>query len=145
MSFADPGVRIGEWVKEFGRNGVIQSICDANFDPAMQRIADEIGRVLGPKCVTGVFTDKDPNRDGMQYDCAVSDHLVESGKPPADTIVPACADNNNAKPCWHFDTDTNCRVTGGGGAQSFKLTIDRDGAAPSGLSSTISCNLQVQP
>jgi hypothetical protein len=145
MSFADPGVRIGEWVKEFGRNGVIQSICDANFDKSMQRIADEIGRVLGPKCVTGVFTDKDPNRDGMQYDCAVSDHLVESGKPPADTIVSACADNGNAKPCWHFDTDANCRATGGGGAQSFKLTIDRDGPAPSGLSSTISCNLQVQP
>jgi len=144
MSFADPGVRIGEWVKAFGRNGVAQSICDREFAPAMQRIAEEIGRVLGPKCVTGVFTDKDPGTPGMQYDCAVSDHLVESGKPPADSIVPACADNGNTKPCWHFDTDANCKATGQG-AQSFKLTIDRDGTAPSGLSSTISCNLQVQP
>jgi hypothetical protein len=146
QSFADPGVRIGEWVKEFGRNGVLQSICDREFAPAMQRIAEEIGRVLGPKCVTGVFTDKDPNRPGMQYDCAVSDHLVDStgATKPIDTIVPACDDNGGVHPCWHFDMDNNCRAPGGG-AQSFKLTIDRDGAAPSGLSSTISCNLQVQP
>jgi hypothetical protein len=144
MSFADPGIRIGEWVKEFGRNGVAQSICDREFAPAMQRIAEEIGRVLGPKCVTGVFTDKDPMKAGMQYDCAVSDHVVDSGTgKTSDQIVHSC-DDDNTHPCWHFDADANCRAPGGG-AQSFKLTIDRDGPAPSGLSSTISCNLQVQP
>jgi hypothetical protein len=144
MSFADPGVRIGEWVKQFGRNGVAQSICDREFAPAMQRIAEEIGRVLGPKCVTGVFTDKDPVKGGMQYDCAVSDHLVEAGKDPVDTIVPSCDDQPDARPCWKFETDATCKDPAGP-AESFKLTVTRNGAAPSGLSSTISCNLQVQP
>ena len=100
--------------------------------------------MLGPKCVTGVFADKDPTTPGTQYDCAVSDHVPDAGNgKPNESIVQNCDDNGNAHPCWHFDTDANCPAPGG--AQSFKLTIDRDGPAPSGLYSTISCNLQVQP
>jgi hypothetical protein len=145
-SFADPGVRIGEWVKAFGRNGVLQSICDTSFRPAMMLIADEIGRVLGPKCVTGVFGDKDPNTPGTQYDCVVTEHLLDSatGK-TTDSMVPACAENGNVKPCWHLDTDATCRIPAGAaaGTQSLKLVTDRDGMAPNGLSSTISCALVV--
>ena len=145
QSFADPGIRIGEWVKEFGRNGVIQSICDASFEKSMQRIADEIGRVLGPKCVSGAFTDKDPTTPGTQYDCAVSDHVLDAGNgKPGDSIVQSCDENGNAHPCWHFEPDAHCQAPGAG-AQSFKLTIDRDGPAPSGLFSTISCSLEAQP
>jgi len=146
-SFADPGIRIGEWVKEFGRNGVLQSICDSSFEPAMRRIADEIGRVLGPKCVTGVFGDKDPGTPGTQYDCVVTDHLLDAATGHTnDSTVPACAENGGAHPCWHLDADNTCRVPAGApaGTQSLKLITDRDGMAPSGLSTTINCSLTVQ-
>ncbi len=146
-SFADPGVRISEWVKSFGRNGVHQSICDTSFRPAMMRIADEIGRVLGPKCVAGVFNDKDPATPGTQYDCVVTDHLkdVNTGNTTHST-VPACSDNGGAHPCWHLDADTTCRIPPGAPAntQSLKLTTDRDGTPPGGLSQTIACALIAQ-
>jgi len=146
-SFADPGIRVGEWVKAFGRNGVLQSICDTSFEPAMKRIADEIGRVLGPKCVTGVFGDKDPNTPGTQYDCVVTDQLMDPATNKSnDSIVPACADNGGAKPCWHLDTDATCRIPAGApaGTDSRKLVIDRDGMPPGGLRTNIACSLTVQ-
>jgi hypothetical protein len=138
-SFADPGVRVGEWVKAFGRNGVLQSICDTSFKPAMQRIAEEIGRVLGPKCVTGVI-----NRANNEYVCAVSDTITDVNTGDITTaIVPACSANNGGHPCWHLDQDTNCKVPAGSpqGTVSLKLTVDRDGTPPSGLSTTVNCSL----
>jgi len=45
-SFADPAVRISDWVKAFGANGIVSSICDASFAPALQQIASRIGTLL---------------------------------------------------------------------------------------------------
>ncbi len=136
-SFADPGVRIGEWVQQFGRNGVLQSICDSSFRPAMQRIADEIGRVMGPRCITGVFADKSPDMAGTQFDCKVTDQVAGH-----DVAVPSCEENSNAHPCWHLDADSSCLVPAGSsaGTQALRLKVDRDGPPPSGLvSTTIKC------
>ncbi len=38
-SFADPAVRITEFVRAFGANGTLLSICDTNYGPALDRIA----------------------------------------------------------------------------------------------------------
>jgi MYXO-CTERM domain-containing protein len=45
-SFADPGVRITDWVHAFGANGIASSICDTNFGPALQQIAARISALL---------------------------------------------------------------------------------------------------
>ncbi len=45
-SFADPSIRVNEWVAAFGANGITSSICDANFGPALQQIAARIGTLL---------------------------------------------------------------------------------------------------
>jgi hypothetical protein len=45
-SFADPSIRINEWVAAFGANGIASSICDANFGPALMQIASRIGTLL---------------------------------------------------------------------------------------------------
>jgi hypothetical protein len=139
-SFADPGVRIGEWAKAFGRNHVLQSICDASFRPAMQLIADELGRLIGPKCVSGVIN-KDANGE---YACAVSDAIGDgnSGNTTS-AVVPACSANGGGHPCWHLDGDPKCTVEAGSpaGTVSLKLTVDRDGMPPGGLSTTINCAL----
>jgi hypothetical protein len=139
-SFADPGVRVGEWAKAFGRNHVLQSICDSSFRPAMQLIADEIGRVIEPKCVTGAI-----NRDDKgEYVCAVSDAVNDvANHQVASSIVPACSANGGAHPCWRLANDTKCAVPVGApqGTVSLKLTVDRDGMPPSGLSTTINCSL----
>jgi hypothetical protein len=45
-SFADPSIRVNEWVAAFGANGIASSICDANFGPTLQQIAARIGTLL---------------------------------------------------------------------------------------------------
>ena len=45
-SFGDPGVRIAQWVHAFGANGVVTSICDADYSVSFQTIADKIGMHL---------------------------------------------------------------------------------------------------
>ncbi|HZL17090.1 MAG TPA: hypothetical protein VFG23_05030 [Polyangia bacterium] len=45
-SFGDPSVRIAQWVNAFGSNGVVTSICDANYSSAFQTIANRIASHL---------------------------------------------------------------------------------------------------
>jgi len=48
-SFGDPGVRIAQWVHAFGANGVVTSICDADYSVSFQTIANKISMHLkGP-------------------------------------------------------------------------------------------------
>jgi hypothetical protein len=39
-SFGDPAVRIGDWTRAFGANGLFVSDCDTDFAPAFQRLGD---------------------------------------------------------------------------------------------------------
>ena len=45
-SFGDPGVRVAQWVHAFGSNGVVTSICDADYSASFQTIADKISMHL---------------------------------------------------------------------------------------------------
>jgi hypothetical protein len=38
-SWADPAVRITQWVQSFGENGILLSICDDNYGPSLDRLA----------------------------------------------------------------------------------------------------------
>jgi hypothetical protein len=128
-SFADPGVRVGEFVKAFGRNGVLQSICDSSFTPAMQRFAEEIGRLMGPPCVTGRLA-----KAGSGYDCTVTDKIDGQNH-----TVPACSSGGSTLPCWHLDTSADCRAEAG--SVSLRLAVDREGTGPSPTTTTITCKL----
>lgn len=48
IEYADPAVRIKAWTDSFGDNGIFESICPADFGPALKRIADGISRMVGP-------------------------------------------------------------------------------------------------
>ena len=52
-SFADPGVRIAQAVSAFGANGLVSSMCEPSFGPALQQIAARIGTVLAAGGGTG--------------------------------------------------------------------------------------------
>jgi hypothetical protein len=52
-SFGDPGVRIAQAVSAFGANGLLSSLCEASFGPALQQIAQRIGTVLAAGGGTG--------------------------------------------------------------------------------------------
>jgi hypothetical protein len=132
--YADPAVRIKQWVDAFGQNGVFLPICADTFSPALKRIAEEIGRVIGPKCVTGklVDTDGDPT-NGVQYDCRIADRAPNGAGVLQETPLSSCADNGNAPPCWSLVTSPTCQG-------SRQLQINRGGAMPaSDLNTRVEC------
>jgi hypothetical protein len=51
-SWGDPAVRIAQWVKGFGGNGVVTSVCDANYASAFSAIAAQIAAHLPSGNVT---------------------------------------------------------------------------------------------
>jgi len=131
--YADPSIRIKEWTDAFGQNGVFLPICAPDFRMALTRIAAEIGKVIGPKCVTGKLVDNDLATPGVQYDCRVADRAPNSQGVLVETPVPSCAENGNMPPCWSLDDSANC-------AGSKLLAVNRGGMMPpSDLNTRVEC------
>jgi hypothetical protein len=98
-SFADPSVRIGEFVNQFGANGLILPICTDNFGPSLDRIAALINASLQPPCIQ----QKVAMKPGTQEpDCTVVSHTQNSLGQFMDGIVPWCG-SGAAAPCWQLD------------------------------------------
>lgn len=51
-SFADPPVRIAQFVAAFGNNGFTASICDDDYASSMKAIAARLGKLINPMCVS---------------------------------------------------------------------------------------------
>jgi hypothetical protein len=99
-SFADPGVRLQEFVQQFGTNGVVASICEDSFGPVLAAIATKLGEMTGPRCVGGL-RDKDLTQPGLQPNCMVLEDDVQ---------IPACANNGSSPPCWQLAPPSACPV-----------------------------------
>ena len=138
-SFADPGVRVQQFVSEFGGNGSVYPICEANFGPALNTIAMKLSQLIGPKCVVGQLWDKDADpMNGVQPDCAVVDHVpAASGTNTVDSTVVECDANPGVFPCWRLRAPMgmeNCP------ANSNVVQIDRGGVQPAdNLRNSVSC------
>ena len=131
--YADPSIRIKQWVDAFGTNGVFLPICANSFEPALMRIAEEIGRVIGPKCVTGKLVDKDLTMPGVQYDCRITDRAPNGQGTLVETPIPQCSENGNMPPCWALADSANCMG-------SKLLQVNRGGMmAPSDLNTRVEC------
>ncbi len=110
-SFADPGVRISQFVNSF-TDSVLASICDASYASSMQAIATKIGQLLTPPCITQTIqNDKNGNPD-----CLVVEN-VENNNVYQRTTIPNCATNNNAAPCWQL-------AAGGGSCAGVSLQVN---------------------
>jgi hypothetical protein len=133
--YADPAVRLQQWVEAFGGKGLFLPICRDSFAPALTAIATAIGQALGPQCVAGPIQ---TNAAGNPI-CAVNDRYTDTvtGK-VIQTPLSACAENGNSAPCWSLGADaTQCST-----AQAQLLTITRPaGALPSSLDTDVSCSL----
>ncbi|MEP6652487.1 MAG: hypothetical protein ABJA82_03960 [Myxococcales bacterium] len=107
--YADPAVRVKEWLDGFPKdNQVFQSICAADFKPAMTAIAKAIGAKLVAQCITGKIAD---NAAG-QPDCDVSEQTKDGAGNIHLNNIPMCdgpgrGNASAATPCWEFQTDTN--------------------------------------
>jgi hypothetical protein len=131
--YADPSVRIQQWVEAFGSNGTLLPICADSFAPALTTIGDKLSALLGPQCVDGTVR----NNAAGNPDCVVNDRYTDAttGK-VIQTPLQACAVNGNVPPCWSLDVDaTKCPGT-------HVLDVTRDGSAlPNSLNTDVSCAL----
>jgi hypothetical protein len=128
--YADPPVRLAEFVRAFGENGSLYSICAQDFGPALQTIAEKLSQLIGPKCIGGTLANP--------TDCTVTDHFTrQGGGGTNDTVVPACDANGGTPPCWRLEPGNGANMCAPG---TFVMNIERGGMmAP--LNSTVSCAL----
>jgi len=108
-SVADPGVRTADFVNQFGANGTVSSICDADFGPALEHLASQVAGTSAGPCISDPIAD-DPTRAGYQPQCT-ADMFTSNGQGgTTEQAVPACADNGGTAPCWSLSTDaTGCQ------------------------------------
>jgi hypothetical protein len=112
---ADPAVRIKELLDAFPNRSTFSTICQQDLSGGLQLIAQLLKLVIGSPCIDGTLADVDPNTDGPQYDCSVSDVTNYGKANQVETVLPECnhpgddAPNSTNKPCWAVEHDTmNC-------------------------------------
>jgi hypothetical protein len=130
--YADPAVRIAQWVDAFGDHGLRDTICADSFAPALQSIADALIVVLGNQCIAGSLVDTDPSTATPDPQCQVSDSYLDDQKHVIETAIHACA-TNATPPCWSLVDDAQCP-----GAKVLQVTRG-PGSLPDGLQTSISC------
>jgi hypothetical protein len=132
--YADPSVRILQWVEGFGANGLFLPICADSFAPALTTIAQKLSMLLAPQCIQGTLVDEDPTTPTLDPDCTIIDRYFNDQNQAIETALAACASNQNTPPCWSIVDDAmNCP-----GAQT--LNVNRGAATPpSGLITKVSC------
>ena len=131
-----------ELVDAFGDNGVIESICQDDFGPALDRIAERIAVVLTPGCIPDLLLDADGNTaNGHQPDCRVIDRVPnEITGMTQDTIIENICDNmadpdsSTNKPCFLVAKTPECTIGGG-----WRADVYRDGEAAPGTLMVVEC------
>ena len=125
FSSAFPPRRIVEVAKGFGENGVIQSICQDDFGPAMDAIIEVIARQLGAVCLPRPLVRR---ADGL-VSCNVLWELPPAGMAPMGTPT-ECADLPYLKPVPAGAEAINA----GGGANCLvrQLPVTEVGRTPDG-------------
>ena len=134
--YADPSVRIHQWVEAFGSNGLQLPICADSFAPALLTMGDRLKVLLKRQCIGGTLRDGDPSTPALDPECQVTDRYINDQNVTVQTPVAACADNGNTPPCWAVvDDPENC-----GGDKT--LNVNRGTAMPpNDLSTDVSCVL----
>jgi hypothetical protein len=133
-SYADPGVRLAEFVQAFGGNGLIQSICDDSFAPALTRIAELIGMTIQPPCIQGTIAKKPGTGED---DCSVVSHTRSSTGSVADATLMPCSMTGNMGPCWELVNGTGNCANG----RIMNVMPDMSNTNPSSVSATVNCAL----
>jgi hypothetical protein len=146
-TYADPGVRVWQWVQAFAGNGVFESICNNSFTPALQRIGEEIGKKIGSQCVDGQILTSDQKAvwtgaNGTP-DCTVTEHAYSASGDRIDTTIPPCAGAPAGTYCWQLDAGNAMTCTG---QHILVFPNKRDpNATVSHIDNTVACSVKVCP
>ena len=130
--YADPAVRMKDFVAQFGANGSASSICDSSFAPALTQLGTAIGRAFTSQCLDATVPDHDPVAPGIQATCDVV--LYAPGQ--TDRTIAACdmaTPQGGPQPCWYLSKSTGC-------SSGVLFAMNRTGATATGETISIRCD-----
>jgi hypothetical protein len=148
FAIARPGIRINDFVTQFGDRGLFQTICTADYTPALMQIATLLFNSISP-CLEGPIdpTDIDPNNPGIQLDCTVSDVVGGGTSMPMETPIPPCTMTNATTPapgqglCYWISMNTAACAPPLGGLQ---INFVRSSAPAVGTTTNVACAVKPQ-
>ena len=122
---ADPGVRMDYFLKGFPQRNTVTTICNDDLSDALILIAEALRDLVGDPCIEGNI-DLDPDTDGVQYECSVSDMRFKGTDRQEETVLPECDASMSNIPCWHLVADPQCDTETG-----LALVVERgSGSVP---------------
>jgi len=104
--YADPAVRIKQWVDTFGPNGVFYPICADTLNKAMVGIADKIHQKLGASCIASNIAWLDNDDHSKGHNCQVSQKVTDKTGKTTTTELPECDAGMTVTPCFSLTFDS---------------------------------------
>jgi hypothetical protein len=133
-SFADPGVRIAQFVGSF-QDSLLASICDASYASSMKAIATKLGQLITPPCITQVIQ---ANASGIP-DCSIIEN-VENNDVFTRNAIPNCATNDSTAPCWQLVAGNAATCADG---TYLEVTDTPQNATAQNVNFTLNCSVCV--
>jgi hypothetical protein len=91
LSIGRPGIRLADFVSQFGTRGRYYSVCENDYSQALADIGTQLFNAISP-CLEGKIDDSqfDPMQTGQNLQCTVSDvqNLGASGQ--TESLIPPC-------------------------------------------------------
>jgi hypothetical protein len=101
--YADPAVRIKQWVDTFGSNGIFYPICSDNLNKAMVGIADKIHQKLSGACLPGNVAWVNDANHAEGHQCQVTRATKDVATGVVSTIsLPECDATVGNAPCYRL-------------------------------------------
>ncbi len=101
---AVPALRTEAFMSAFPERATFTRICDEDLSDALTQIAKEVSEAIGDTCIYGEI-DNNPDLEGIQYECLVSDVRFLGTDDQEEFMLPECAQvppEEGELPCWHI-------------------------------------------
>ena len=136
---ADPAIRLHGFADQFPGRNTKATICQNDLSGALEQVGELLREIVGNRCVDGNI-DLDPDKEGIQHECAVADVLNSGTDQEVATSLSQCSSATPAAselPCWRFEEDLDkCGDT----VTKLRLLDERgDTPAPVGTRLRLEC------
>jgi hypothetical protein len=160
-SIGRPGLRLADFVSQFGSRGKYYSICDSDYSQALADIGTQLFNAISP-CLEGVIdsTMFDPMATGQNLQCTVSDVQNFGSSGQTEMLIPPCTMQagpsslgmdmcttgpcptaGQTLPCWYVKKNPgSCATT----PTNLEIHIPRSSPPAIGTTEVVSCAIAPQ-
>jgi hypothetical protein len=150
-SIGRPGLRLADFVSQFGDRGKFYSVCASDYSPTFADIGTQLFDLMS-SCLDGAIDRShfDPAAPGQKLDCTVADVGDQTEVPVSPCQMQAgpssvgtdtcttgpCPVADQPLPCWYIAENTaTCAQT----ASHLEVHLARSIAPPLGTDEVVSC------